>query len=80
MQRSARADGRPIRQIAKNLSAATNQIEAAAYGRALFEVFDSHQRKENDLILPLLVDSDAVLLAELMRSAHANGHDPGHSH
>lgn len=39
---------------------------AAAYATAIFEVFDSHQRKENDLILPLLVRSPAVSLAEAM--------------
>lgn len=77
--KSMLAEHELIRQTAKNMFAATNRIEAAAYGRALFEVFDSHQRKENDLILPLLVDSDAVSLAEVMRSVQAHGHHHGYS-
>lgn len=67
-----------IRQTAANMSAAANDVEAAAYGRALFEIFDSHQSKENDLILPLLVASKEVSLAEVMGSVGAHGHDHDH--
>lgn len=55
---------------------------APAYGRAVFEAFDSHQRKENDVILPLLVGAPHVSLAEVMGRAH--GHHqvggPAHGH
>jgi len=63
-----------IRQTAASMSAATDVVEAATYGCALFAIFDSHQRKENDLILPLLVDSDAVSLTSIMGSGHGHGH------
>jgi hypothetical protein len=54
---------------------------AAAYGRAVFEAFDSHQRKENEVILPLLVDSPAVSLVQVMGAAHGHQVDgPGHQH
>lgn len=76
--KSMLAEHELIRQTAANMSAAANDIEAAAYGRVLFEIFDSHQRKENDLILPLLVASKEVSLAEVMRSGDAQGHDQDH--
>ncbi len=63
-----------IRQTAAHMSAATDVVEAATYGRALFDIFDSHQRKENDLILPLLVNSDAVSLTSIMGSGHGHAH------
>ena len=63
-----------IRQTAEHMSAAQDLVEAATYGRALFDIFDSHQRKENDLILPLLVDSDTVSLTAVMSSIHQREH------
>lgn len=62
---------------------------AAAYGRAAFEAFDSHQRKENELILPLLVAAPGVSLAKVMGHAHGHhqvgehaehGHEHAHHH
>lgn len=67
-----------IRQTAASVATATNAVEAATYGRALFDIFDSHQRKENDLILPLLVNSDAVSLTSVMGGVHGHGHMHGH--
>jgi hypothetical protein len=57
---------------------------AAAYGRAVFEAFTSHQGKENDVILPLLVGAPQVSLVEVM-GAHGHqvgeqGHDHPHHH
>jgi hypothetical protein len=49
---------------------------AAAYGRAIFEAFESHQRKENEMILPLLVDAPEVSLADVL--GHGHGHQDGH--
>ncbi len=52
---------------------------AAAYGRAIFETFHSHQGKENDVILPLLVNAPQVSLVEVMGQAH--GHQvEAHAH
>jgi hypothetical protein len=70
-----------IRRIAAHVSAAANPITAGTYARALLDVFESHQRKENDIILPLLVESDAVSLTAVMGAAHhAHGDEHGHVH
>ena len=69
-----------IRRIATLLVAARYPMEAGAYGRALFEVFHSHQRKENEMILPLLVDEDTVSLTEVMSAAHGHGQSDAHLH
>lgn len=72
-----------IRGIAANVSAAPSPVAAGAYARALFAIFDSHQRKENEIILPLLVASDKVSLVAIMRSGHRaddDRHGHGHAH
>jgi hypothetical protein len=52
---------------------------AGAHGRAVFEAFNSHQSKENDVILPLLVDAPQVSLVDVMGGPH--GHQVGeHAH
>jgi hypothetical protein len=50
---------------------------AAAYNRAAYEVFESHQRKENEIILPLLITSQ-VSLRDALGGGH--GHRAGHGH
>lgn len=45
---------------------------AAAYGRAVFEAFSSHQAKENDVVLPLLVEAPQISLADVMGGAHTH--------
>jgi hypothetical protein len=67
-----------IRQTAAGMSEAKDPLVAATYGRVLFDIFDSHQRKENDIVLPLLVASADVSLAEVMAGAH--GHEHAHDH
>jgi hypothetical protein len=73
-------------QLIKRLVAlfhASPVTAAAAFGRAVFEAFDSHQRKENEVILPLLVDSPAVSLVEVMGAAHGHqldAHENPHGH
>ena len=69
-----------IRKTAHGLSAADDPRVAGAYGRVLFDIFDSHQRKENDIVLPLLVASDEVSLADVMAGAHAHEHGHAHGH
>lgn len=76
--RSMMAEHDLIRLTAGNLSAAADPVAAGAIGRVLFDVFDSHQRKENDIILPLLVDAHDVSLTTVM--AGAEGHDHAHDH
>lgn len=69
-----------IRKTAKRVSAAADAGMVAAYGRVLFDIFDSHQRKENDIILPLLVASDQVSLAEVMAGSRGHTHGHGDAH
>ena len=67
-----------IRITARHMSEADDAVAAGAFARALFDTFDSHQRKENDIILPLLVDAERVALTDVMAGAH--DHDSGHGH
>lgn len=53
-----------IRRLVELVGTSAKPAVAAAYGRAVFETFDSHQRKENEIILPLLI----------------GGHVPAHEH
>lgn len=65
------------------LFGASEATAAAAYGRAVFEAFTSHQGKENDVILPLLVDAPQISLTLVMGGAHGHQvgeHAHGHAH
>ncbi|MFD1812692.1 hemerythrin domain-containing protein [Rhodococcus gannanensis] len=64
--RSMIAEHGLIRATASAMSDASDPAVAGAYGRALFHIFDDHQWKENELILPLLVESASVSLVEVM--------------
>jgi len=72
------AEHQLIRTIARQISEADDPAAAGAFARALFEIFDSHQRKENDIILPLLVASDAVSLVDLVADSHDHHHHHDH--
>lgn len=48
---------------------------AAASARAVLLAFTSHQAKENDLVLPLLVAAPGITLSEVLEGAH--GHQTG---
>ncbi|PFG39506.1 hemerythrin HHE cation binding domain-containing protein [Georgenia soli] len=63
-----------IRHFAGMVAGSENPAAAGAYARALFETFASHQRKENDHILPLLVDDPSVSLTELLAGSHDHHH------
>jgi len=63
------------------LFAASDGAAAGAYARAVHEAFRHHQDLENDLILPLLVDSPDVSLVAALGAAHGHqtgGHAHGH--
>jgi hypothetical protein len=51
---------------------------AAAYSRAAYEAFESHQRKENEVILPLLITGSQGSLRDALGGGH--GHQTGHGH
>lgn len=64
---------------------ASEGAAAAAYGRAVLEAFDSHQGKENDVILPMLLEAPQVSLVEIMGAAHGHqldeaAHHHAHAH
>jgi hypothetical protein len=72
--RSMLAEHDLIRMTARHVAEADDPVAAGAFARALFETFDSHQRKENDIVLPLLVDADSVSLTDVMAGAHHHDH------
>ena len=55
-----------IRRMVALFTKSKDPVVAGTYGRAIFEIFQSHQRKENEIILPRLIDSESVSLTELM--------------
>lgn len=59
------------------LETATDPVTSAALARALRELFEAHLAKENDQVLPLLVSSPAVSVADLLGGMHEllGGHD-----
>jgi hypothetical protein len=69
-----------IRLTARHLSEARHPVAASTFARALFDMFNSHQRKEHDIILPLLLDAEAVSLIDVMAGAHGHDHEHGHDH
>ena len=78
--RSMLAEHDLIRLTARHVSDADDPVAAGAFARALFHTFDSHQRKENDIILPLLVEAESVSLTEVMSGTHGHAHDHDHGH
>ena len=69
-----------IRKLAAAFSAAQDPVAAGSYGRALFEVFSSHQQKENEIILPLLVADQSVSLTQVMSGSHGHVHAGARAH
>jgi len=64
------AEHQAIAELVTELETAPSPVAAAATGRALLAVFETHLAKENDLIVPLLVDADGVDLAGLLAGMH----------
>ena len=59
-----------ITGLVQELAEATDMVRAAAAAKALQVVFESHLAKENELVLPLLVTSPDVSVAELLGGMH----------
>jgi uncharacterized protein (DUF2249 family) len=67
-----------ITGLVHELGAAQDMVRAAATGRALQVLFETHLSKENELVLPLLVSDPAVSVAELLGDMHellGGGHE-----
>ena len=61
---------RAITALVSELKETTSPTVAAATARALQAIFAVHLAKENDLVVPLLVEADAVSLAALLDGMH----------
>lgn len=66
------AEHRVIFELVAELEAATNQPAAAAWAGAVLRVFRGHADKENDLVLPLLVDAEGVSVADELHAMHGH--------
>ena len=58
--------------LVEEVERAQDQPVAAAWGEALLRVFRSHAAKENDLVLPLLVDEPEIDLHALLEEMHGH--------
>lgn len=70
------AEHRDILALVEAIRIAKTPVRAAANAQALLSIFDSHLVKENEQILPLLAQSNAVSLAELLGGMHELLGDP----
>ena len=64
------ADHRRIVELVETLAGDYEPVRAAADGRALLALFEGHLAKENEQVLPLLVATDGVSVAELLGGMH----------
>lgn len=64
------AEHQAIAELVTDLETTASPVAAAAAAHALLTVFETHLAKENDLIVPLLVDADDVDLAGLLAGMH----------
>lgn len=69
-----------IADLIRELENATAPVRVAAAARALDAMFASHLAKENDLVVPLLVQAEDVSVAALLEGMHEliGGHGEGH--
>ena len=67
------ADHRVILGLVDAVEGSTSQPATDAWASALLRVFSAHAGKENDLVLPLLVDSPDVSVVEQLHGMHGHG-------
>lgn len=60
------AEHEMVTVLVRELAEANDMVRAAATAKALQVLFDSHQAKENELVLPLLVAAVDVAVADLL--------------
>ena len=68
-----------ITGLVDEVASGTDDVRAAAAATALRVVFDDHLRKENELVLPLLVSSPDVSVAALLGGMHELLGGDGHT-
>jgi uncharacterized protein (DUF2249 family)/iron-sulfur cluster repair protein YtfE (RIC family) len=76
------AEHQVITGLVDEVADATDPVRAAAAAKALQVVFESHLAKENELVLPLLVEAADVSVADLLGGMHellggAGAHEHG---
>lgn len=64
------AEHETITRLVDEVADAARTVRAVAAGYALQVLFESHLRKENELVLPLLVETPGVSVAELLAGMH----------
>jgi len=64
------AEHRTITALVDELALTASPVRAASVARALWQMFESHLTKENDLVLPLLAGSADVSVAQLLDGMH----------
>jgi uncharacterized protein (DUF2249 family) len=64
------AEHKAITTLVTELESAGTAVDAVAAARALAALFEVHLAKENNLILPLLLDATQVSLADLLEGMH----------
>jgi iron-sulfur cluster repair protein YtfE (RIC family) len=62
---------RTITGLVDELEAARSPVRSAAAAHALAAVFRTHVTKENELVLPMLVEAEDVSVANLLEGMHA---------
>lgn len=66
-----------IKQLAAAFHGSEDVSLAAGYARSLFHVFQGHQAKENEIVIPMLLAAPAVSLRAVMAAA-PEGHQHHH--
>ena len=64
------SDHRVILGLLDALEASTEQPVTATWADALLRTFTAHAAKENDLVLPLLVESEGVSVVDELHAMH----------
>lgn len=63
-----------ITQLASEFHGSDDLVLAAGYARSLFHVFQAHQAKENDIVIPMLLAAPGVSLSAVMAVVPAEHH------
>lgn len=68
-----------VTSLVREITDASDMVRAAASAKALQVLFDSHQAKENELVLPLLVTAADVAVADLLADMQELLNEPAHA-
>ena len=60
--------------LAGAFHSAGDQALAAGYARSLYTVFEAHQSKENEIVIPMLLDAGVSLTRAMANAPEDHGH------